>query len=116
MFEVDRPHTSAQALGQISNAHRKKLDDMVVDVVASAMRAGARDMSMREAQAAINESYGRWVDLSSISGRVTLLVATGKLLRNTEPRPCTVTAKVVNALSVPMRQADIAPAARGGYY
>lgn len=119
MFMSEKTHTSAEAFGQISNAQRKKLDDMIVDVVRQAMRSGARDMSMKEVQRAMNVQYGRWVELSSISGRVTMLVVDKKLLRTTQPRPCSVSGKLVNALSVPMQQADIAPAspvAAGGYY
>lgn len=106
-------HTSAQALQQISNKQHVARDAQIIAVVTQALRKGARDMSMREVQAAINEAYGEWIDTSSISGRVTLLVASGKLLRATAPRPCTVTGKTVNALSVPMQQA---PLESRGYY
>lgn len=113
---LDAPlNTSAAALHQISNGKRKQLCELIVDVVTQAQRKGARDMSMREVQAAINEAYGRWLDVSTISGRVTLLVASGQLLRVTAPRACTVTGATVNALSVPMRQASI-PSVQGGCY
>ena len=113
---LDAPlNTSAAALHQISNTRRKAVCDMIVSVVTQAQCKGARDMSMREVQAAINEAYGRWIDVSTISGRVTLLVASGQLLRVTAPRPCTVTGATVNALSVPMQQASI-PSVQGGYY
>lgn len=105
---LDAPlSTSAAALHKISNSKRQQLDSMVVDVVTQAMRKGARDMSMREVQAAINEAHGRWIEVSSISGRVTLLVASGRLLRVTAPRACAVTGATVHALSVPMQQASI---------
>lgn len=111
----NKPHTSAQALHQISNGKRKTLCDMIVDVVTQANRKGVRDLSMREVQVALNESYGRWVDVSTISARVNELMAGNKLLRVTQPRQCTISKAMVQALSVPMRQASI-PSGQDGCY
>ena len=113
MIDLHAPRTSAQALRQISNSKRKTLCDMIVDVVTQAQRKGAKDMSMREVQAALNEAYGRWVDLSTISGRVTELMAGNRVQRTTKPRPCTISKALVQALSVPMQQASLE---ERGYY
>lgn len=99
--------TSAQALHQISNGKAKNLCDMIVNVVTSAQRQGARDMSMREVQQALNDTYGRWVDLSSISGRVNTLITAKRLQRVTAPRKCSISGAEVNALSVPAQQVSI---------
>lgn len=113
MLDLQAPRTSAQALHKISNTKRKTLCDMIVDVVTQAQRKGAKDMSMREVQAALNEAYGRWVDVSTISGRVNELMAGNRLQRTTEPRHCTISKALVQALSVPMQQATFEDR---GYY
>lgn len=98
--------TSRESLGQISLPVRKSLSDQIESVVASACRAGARDMSMKEAQAALLRVYGRTVELSSISGRVNELVAAKRLVRDKlNTRPCTVTGQAIHPLSVPAEQA-----------
>jgi len=97
--------TSRESLGQISLPARKSLSDQIESVIASACRSGAKDMSMKEAQAALARVYGRTVELSSISARVNELVAAKRLVRDKlNTRPCTVTGQAIHPLSVVAEQ------------
>ncbi len=103
--------TSRRSLGAVGLRGRKTLADKIHGVVQAAQRNGARDMSMREIQRTLAErevdANGRplWVDVSSISGRVNELVAAQRLLRDrAHPRPCLVSGRMIEPLSVPVRQ------------
>lgn len=103
--------TSRQSLAAVGLGGRKTLADKIFGVVQAAQRNGAKDMSMREIQQALASSSfddaGRplWVDVSSISGRGNELVAAERLVRDRlNTRPCRISGRLIEPLSVPARQ------------
>jgi hypothetical protein len=97
--------TSRQAVAEISGTVRKTLGDLIESVVASAMRSGARDLSMKEIQAELRRVHGRDVEVATISARVNELVTAKRLVRDAHGhRPCRITGKTVAPLTVPLVQ------------
>lgn len=100
--------SSRDALAAVSMTARKTMGDRIHDVVVQACRAGEKDLSMREIQLRLNQSTGVYMDMSSISARVNALVCSHRLVRDKEnPRPCSVTGKQIEPLSVPPVQARL---------
>lgn len=100
--------SSRDALAALSITARKTMGDRIHDVVAQACRAGEKDVSMREIQLRLNQSTGVYMDMSSISARVNALVCANRLVRDKEhTRPCSVTGKQIEPLSVPPVQARL---------
>lgn len=97
--------SSRQALAQISKVGQMSMLDQIESVIAQAMRNGAKDLSMKEVQLAMVRVYGRSVELSSISARVNELVSAKRVVRDkVNLRPCTVTGKAIEPLSVVAEQ------------
>jgi hypothetical protein len=102
---MDVADSSRASLAQISMPGRKSLLDLIESVVAQACRSGAKDLSMKEVQAALRRVHGRDVEVASISARVNELVSAGRLVRDKlHMRPCTVTGRNIEPLSAPMVQ------------
>lgn len=100
--------TSRDALAEVSLTARKTMGDRIHDVVAQACREGAKDMSMREIQLALNQRSGIYMDMSSISARVNALVCAQRLVRDKlNPRQCSITGKNIEPLSLPVQQARL---------
>lgn len=98
-------NTSRESLAHVPLRERQNLSDQIHDVVAAALRNGAKDVSMREVQDVLWRVHGKRVDMSSISGRVNDLVAAKRLVRDTEhARPCQISGREIHPLSVPAQQ------------
>lgn len=97
--------TSRAALAEISLSSQMSMMDRIELVITNAMRNGAKDMSMKEVQAALERTYGLHVELSSISGRVNALVNAKRVVRDKlHPRTCSVTGRSIEPLSVAAEQ------------
>ncbi len=97
--------TSREAISGMSLQRRKLLLDEVAIAIEQLLRAGQRDVSMREIQRHMEVHMGRRVDVSSISGRVNELEAAHRVHRDRmRTRPCTVTGKGVHPLSIQPEQ------------
>lgn len=92
------------ALGQLGLMGIKTSADDVYLVIASAIRAGAVDVTRREVQVLFERRFERRMDANLISARVNELVTAGKVLERKEDRICTVTGNKVGALYVVMKQ------------
>lgn len=93
--------TSREALTGMSLPHRKLLLDEVATAIEQLMRAGQKDVSMREIQRHLEVHMGRRIDVSSISGRVNELEAANRVHRDRErTRPCSITGKGVHPLTI----------------
>lgn len=92
------------ALGQLGLKGIKTSADDVYLVIASAIRAGAVDVTRREVQVLFERRFERRMDANLISARVNELVTAGKVLERKEDRICTVTGNKVGALYVVMKQ------------
>lgn len=96
--------TSAASLQALGHHGQKTHMDLVETVVRQACLRGAKDISMREIQQALERDHSVRLDVSSISGRVNALVAAKRIQRADEARKCTVTGRDIKPLSAPMRQ------------
>lgn len=92
------------ALGQLGLLGIKTSADDVYLVIASAIRAGAVDVTRREVQVLFERRFERRMDANLISARVNELVTAGRVFERKEDRICTVTGNKVGALYVLMKQ------------
>ncbi|CAM8658322.1 hypothetical protein MCEMIEM13_01506 [Comamonadaceae bacterium] len=100
--------TSIHAHSQIGMRKRKAQLDVVFDIVLGACRNGAPDMSLREIAAAFHRLHGKPIDVGTVSGRVTQLVAAERLVRvEGAERLCTLSGKTVHPVTVPAKQARL---------
>lgn len=100
--------TSLQAHSQIGMRKRKGQLDVIFDIVLGACRNGAADMSLREISAAFHRLHGKPIDVGTVSGRVTQLVAAERLVRvEGSERLCTLSGKTVHPVTVPAKQARL---------
>ncbi len=101
-------NTSASSLQALGVHGQKTHMDLVETVVRQACKRGAKDISMREIQQALERDHGVRLDMSSISGRVHGLVTAKRIVRGEEERKCTVTGRDIKPLSAPMVQGSLA--------
>ena len=98
--------TSATAFKQVSAKQLKCLNDELLDLVVGAQLHGAKDMSLRELQQAYEARHNKRIELGTVSGAVTRMVAANKLVRNTMPRHCAITSREILPFCVPATQAS----------
>lgn len=98
--------TSGQALQDLGMGVQKHQADRVLDIVIAAKRNGIKDLSLREIAERWHMVHGKPIDVGTVSARVTSLVAAKRLVRVIyDARPCTVSGKTVQPVSVPTTQA-----------
>lgn len=98
--------TSREALRQISSPERKHQADVIFDIVVGACRNGAQDLSLREIAHTYALVHGKPIDVGTVSGRVTSLVAAHRLVRlSGSRRLCSISRKTVDPVTVPATQA-----------
>lgn len=98
--------TSAESYSEISMRKRKHQLDVIFDVVVAACRSGVEDMSLQEIARTYELSHGKRIDVGTVSGRVTQLVAAHRLVRVPgSERQCSISKKRVWPVTVPAQQA-----------
>ena len=97
--------TSKEAFTSLAGGERKHQADVILDIVTGACRNGAADLSLREIAQRYHLVHGKPIDVGTVSGRVTSLVASHRLVRlNDRKRPCTQSGKTVAPVTVPATQ------------
>lgn len=100
--------TSADVYAAFGASTRKNQIDAVFDIVAGACRNGTPDMSLREIAHTYHRVHGKPIDVGTVSGRVTALVMSNRLVRvQGAERPCSITGKTVHPVTAPARQASV---------
>lgn len=105
MLHTNVAPTSAQALAKISMPERATLADLIELTIAQLMREGCKDVSAREAREELHRRYGRFEEMSTMSGRIANLIAAKRLVRDkANTRMCKITGETIAPLSVPAKQ------------
>jgi len=103
-FATTTGETSAIAFKQVRASGLKRLNDDLLDLVRGAQLNGCKDLSLRELQQAYELRHCKRIELSTVSGSVTRLVAAGKLVRDAAPRQCHVTGREILPFCAPATQ------------
>lgn len=98
--------TSAASFKGVSAGQMKRLNDELLDLVLGAQRNGCKDLSLRELQQAYELRHSKRIELGTVSGAVTRMVAANKLVRDATPRRCHVTGREILPFCVPATQAS----------
>jgi len=98
--------TSATAFKQVSATQLKCLNDTLFDLVVGAQLHGAKDMSLRELQQAYEARHNKRIELGTVSGAITRMVAAHKLVRNTMPRHRAITGREILPFCAPLKQTN----------
>lgn len=96
--------TSAASFKNVSAKSMKRLNDDLFDLVQGAQRNGCKDLSLRELQQAYELRHSKRIELGTVSGAVTRMVAANKLVRDSTPRRCHVTGREILPFCVPATQ------------
>ena len=96
--------TSAAALEALGLKRMARQQQVIFDVVLDCQRSGVRDMSLTEIRDAYEAKHGQRIDLNRVSARVSNLVASQRLARRVDTRPCTVSERAVHPVYVPEKQ------------
>lgn len=103
-FATTTGETSSAAFQQVRASGMKRLNDDLLDLVQGAQRNGCKDLSLRELQQAYELRHSKRIELGTVSGAVTRLVAAKKLVRDTTPRRCNVTGREIMPFCAPAKQ------------
>lgn len=101
---LDTQSDSFRAIGAKKLA-RQQQD--ILDVVVRGCAPLVGDMSLTEIQRAYEAAYSLRIDVGRVSARVSNMIAGGQLLRRAEPRPCTVTGRMVHPVFPAQKQASL---------
>lgn len=101
---VDTRDTSRAALNEFGLKKTQKQQRELLEVIELAQRRGAVDLSLTELRDAFEAHFGRRIDVSRVSARVSELVAAKVLTRREASRPCAVTGKPVHPFFLPPKQ------------
>lgn len=96
--------TSAASFKGVTAGQMKRLNDELFDLVQGAQRNGCKDLSLRELQQAYELRHSKRIELGTVSGAVTRMVAAKKLVRDATPRRCHVTGREILPFCVPATQ------------
>lgn len=96
--------TSATARRAITGREMAQKQREIYDIVVGCQRNGQPDMSLTEIRDTFERLHGRRIDLNRVSSRVSELVSAGRLVRATGTRPCSITSRSVEPVSVPPQQ------------
>ncbi len=97
---------SSDNFQRMSAAKLTRAEQLVMNAVLLAHARQRRDLSLNEICRVMEEQLGKRVNPNSISGRVTLLVKTGRLAR-APARPCSVTGANCAPVYIPARRAEL---------
>jgi hypothetical protein len=89
--------TSLDAYRSLPVSRMKTQGDRIVDVV----RAAGRDMSLREIARAYLATFGRPIDISTVSARCNSLCAANRLERLEATRHCQCSGRSVHPVRIP---------------
>lgn len=103
-FATHTGETRATAFKAVKASGLKRLNDELIDLVRGAQLNGCKDLSLRELQQAYELRHGKRIELGTVSGAVTRLVAAGTLVRDTVPRRCHVTNREIMPFCAPAKQ------------
>lgn len=101
---VNTRDTSRAALDAFGLKKTQRQQRELLEVVDRAQRQGAQDMSLTELRDAYEQHFGRRIDVSRVSARVSEMVAAKVLARRELTRPCAVTGKPVHPFFIPPKQ------------
>lgn len=101
---VDTRDTSRAGLDSFGLKKTQKQQRELLDVIELAQRRGSIDLSLTELRDAFERHYGRRIDVSRVSARVSEMVASKVLVRREVSRPCAVTGKPVHPFFLPPKQ------------
>lgn len=90
----------------LTAAHLTRAEQLVMSAVSLGHARGDRSLSLNELCNLMEKQLGKRVNPNTISGRVTSLVASGRLGR-AEPRACSVTGAKCQPVFAVARQADL---------
>lgn len=103
-FATTTGETRATAFKEVKASSLKRLNDDLLYLVRGAQANGCQDLSLRELQQAYELRHGKRIELGTVSGAVTRLVAGNKLVRLGNPRRCNVTGREILPFFVPAEQ------------
>lgn len=89
--QITTKDTSSDALKAVGPKRMSGQQRAIFDVVASACRNGAKDLSLNEIRDLYECAHGKRIDVSRVSARVSELVKFGRLKRAGKHRVCNVT-------------------------
>jgi len=96
-------HTSATAINQFGNQKKKNQADEIFDICLAAHRNGVVDLSRVEIRDQYERLYGRRMDDSRVSARVSELVCAKRLEVLPYTRNCKInSASVISVVRVPL--------------
>ena len=99
---LDTPSDSSRA---ISPKKLAKQQQEILDVVARGCNPFVGDMSLVEIQREYEATYNTRIDVARVSARVSNLIAGGQLHRKVDPRPCSITRRMVHPVFAAQKQA-----------
>lgn len=105
-FATSMGETSSAAFKTVAAGQMKRLNDELFDLVQGAQRNGCKDLSLRELQQAYELRHSKRIELGTVSGAVTRMVAAKRLVRDATPRRCHVTGREILPFCVPATQAS----------
>jgi hypothetical protein len=103
-FSTTTGETRATAFKGVKASGLKRLNDDLLDLVRGAQMNGCKDLSLRELQQAYELRHSKRIELGTVSGAVTRLVAANKLVRDATPRRCNVTGREIMPFCAPAKQ------------
>ena len=103
-FATTTAETRGTAFQAVKASGLKRLNDELLDLVRGAQLNGCKDLSLRELQQAYELRHAKRIELGTVSGAVTRLVAANKLVRDTAPRRCHVTGREIVPFCAPATQ------------
>lgn len=101
---LDTQSASLQAVGLKTLARQQQ---EIFDIVVALMRNGAHDVSLVEIQQAYEHKHSKRIDASRVSARVWDLINAERLQRRADPRPCSITKRLVHPVYAPAKQARL---------
>jgi hypothetical protein len=100
--------TSRDSLHKIPKQKKQTLLDLVENVVRQAYARGVPNMSGKEIQDELQRMHGRFIEMSTLSGRIKSLIDMDRLTRDAVyTRPCRITGETISPVSAPPVQERI---------
>ena len=100
MEQVSTLDTQSDSYRALSPKKLAKQQQQILDVVIG----GHGDMSLVEIQRAYEATYDLRIDVARVSARVSNLIAGGQLHRKVDPRPCSITRRMVHPVFPAQKQ------------
>lgn len=102
-MQVSTLDTQSDSFRAISPKKLAKQQQQILDVVIGF----GGDMSLVEIQRAYESTYDVRIDVARVSARVSNLIAGGQLHRKVDPRPCSITRRMVHPVFPAQKQAAL---------